>query len=71
MIIKPQYNQVIVIKEAGNLPVSAHSVVQKTSMMSLPATQGSVHYFYGGKMSCVMGLRVYWGTELNNVILIN
>jgi len=44
------------------LPVSAHNVVQKTSVMLLPVvdvTLGSVHYFYGGRMMCVTGLRNY------------
>ncbi len=27
--------------------------------------------FYGGRMICVTGLRGYWGTELNNMILMN
>ncbi len=54
--------------------MSAHNVVQKSYMMSFPVndvTQGSVDYFYGGRMVCVTGLRGYWGTELNNMILMN
>ncbi len=53
--------------------MSAHSLTRGL-MMSLPVndvTYGSVHYFYGGRMICVTGLRGYRGTELNNIILLN